>query len=434
MDFIRSHKLIAATIAIQIIALPLIVLVVKTRQNNTITKATAASTLSFAPQTTANTPLTKNVNDDVSVDLMLDPGTNLISLAKIDLTYDATKFTVSDASKVVVNATAFPVTVEGPVLSSGRVQIVVSVGSDQTKVIQTSTKVLTLTLKAIAPVSSTQIGFGTANSLLSIAAGDSANENVLSTTVPAFIKVNAAPTTAPTATPTNSPTPTITPTNTPTLTPTKTPTPTPSPTPAPTAAPSNTPTPTLASTVLTFTGLRLHGLGKGGDTPNPNSAGTLTLLRPTRVLTVELYNSAGALVNTSTGNLTYTGSTTGLFNGSINLPTSVAAGAYLVKIKTPFYLRKQLPGFLQLNLGTTTELISNQQNPVALVAGDVDSDNKLETSDDYDLIMECFTDLLPAKSTCDSNKKTAADISDDGKVNQDDYNLFLRELSVQQGE
>jgi len=446
MDFIRNHKLILATVIIQIIALPLILLVVKQRQNSQ-TQATKASTLYFTPQTTTSTPLSKNINEDVVVDLMIDPGANLISLAKLDITYDPSKLSITNSSQVVVNTAAFPVVAEGtpgpggtlgPILSSGKIQIILSVGADQTKVIQTPTKVLTLTFKAVAPISSTQIGFGTANSLLSIAPSDSSNENVLSTTVPAFIKINSAPTSTPipnTPTPTNTPSPT--PTNTPSPTPTKTPTPTPSPspspspspTPIPTKAPSSTPIPTIANTILNFTNVKLHGLGKGGDTANQNSAGTLNLIRTTRPLTVEIYDANEILINTTTGNLAYNGSTQGTFDGQVVLPTSIINGAYIVKIKTPYYLRKQIPGFIVPTLGQVNNAAS-----VSLVAGDVDSDNKLETGDDYNLIMECYSDLLPAKSTCDANKKIAADISDDGKVNQDDYNLFLRELSVQQGE
>jgi len=68
---------------------------------------------------------------------------------------------------------------------------------------------------------------------------------------------------------------------------------------------------------------------------------------------------------------------------------------------------------------------------VALVSGDVNNDNQL-TNADYDIIMGCYSDLQPAKN-CDATRKAAADLSDDGKVNHDDYNLFMREISVQNG-
>ena len=86
-------------------------------------------------------------------------------------------------------------------------------------------------------------------------------------------------------------------------------------------------------------------------------------------------------------------------------------------------------------LSGSINIVKGQENNVAsstLIAGDVNQDNKLSVLD-YDIIMGCYSDLSPAKN-CDAAKKLAADISDDGKVNQDDYNLFLREISVQQGE
>ena len=163
MDFIRSHKFIVATIVIQLIALPLILLAVKERQE-TQTQAEKSTTLFFNPTSSINTPLTKNVGESFSVDLMVNPGNNLVSLAKIEINYDPTKVTLATNNPIVVNSQAFPTTVEGPVVTetatTGRVQIVVSVGSDQTKVIQTETKVLTVNMKAVAPKSQTLLSFG----------------------------------------------------------------------------------------------------------------------------------------------------------------------------------------------------------------------------------------------------------------------------------
>ncbi|MBI4039326.1 hypothetical protein HY388_00680, partial [Candidatus Daviesbacteria bacterium] len=342
--------------------------------------------------------------------------------------YDPTKITLSATNPVVVNTGVFPQIVEGPVLSSGKIQVVLSVGPDQTKVVQTDSKALTLNLKAQAAIDPTLVSYGPNNSIYSIAPQDSSNENVLSTTIPATIKINAAPTATPTTVPTNTPTPTNPPTTlTPTPTPTPTLTPTPSPTPTPTPIPTITPIPTGSSTILYFSGLKLHGLGKGGDSPNPTSDGTLNPLRPNRTLTVEIYNSSGTLINTLTGGLVYDGPQAGTFDSLITVPNSVVGGNYSIKIKTPFYLRRRLSGFISLVSGQT-----NQMTPTSLIAGDVNGDNALNV-DDYNLIMECYSDLAPAKN-CDANKKLATDLSDDGKVNYDDYNLFLRELSVQQGE
>ncbi|OGH48228.1 MAG: hypothetical protein A3A51_04385 [Candidatus Levybacteria bacterium RIFCSPLOWO2_01_FULL_39_10] len=521
MELIKKHKLIFGIIAVQLIVLPLLLLLVR-QQQETRTGAVAATTLSFLPNSGATSPINANINQEFTVDLMLNPGTNLVSLAKLDITYDPTVIALSSSTPVVVNSTAFPVIVEGPIYTNGRVQIVVSVGSDQTKVIQTTTKVLTIKFRGTS-ASQTQIGFGTNNAIYSIAPQDSSTENVLSTTMQAYVKINAAPTNTPTPTPTVTPTPTNTPTPTPTPIPTSTPTPTPivdpkisaSPTtvagggtvnvsvrngpgnledwvglyrvgdagfdwieyqylggsdvPPPQAlrnadlvftmpqtagqyefrlfendtfnvlatsqvvtvtapaTPTLTPTATpVPKTVINFDGLKLHGIGSGGDNPNPSSLGNLNPLHPTRALTVEIYNTSGTLIVSLPSSINYNGATTGDFSGSVELPSAFSSGTYIVKVKSPQYLKKQIPGFVDITSGQ-----SHSAAQVALVSGDVNNDNQL-TNADYDIIMGCYSDLQPAKN-CDATRKAAADLSDDGKVNHDDYNLFMREISVQNG-
>jgi hypothetical protein len=515
MEFFRKHKLIAATIAIQIVLLPLIIYLVKQQQDSQ-TQATPATVLYFNPQSGPNgNPIIKNINDALSLDLMVTPASNLISLIKVEINYDPTKIKLSPQNPVTVNTQAFPVIVEGPVVTesgtTGKVQIIVSVGGDQTKVIQTETKVLTLNYQTLSATNLTQVTVNMNNSFArSIAAQDTSTENVLSSASPAYISVANAPTSTPIPTappPTSTPTPTLTPTVPQCIESTIPPqtgpapltvtlhgggaaggpdslvvgyqwdfdnngtwdsgvdinpvthtyqqagaydpkyriqgsngswsvkcnykyqvivsVPTPTPTVTPTPVPTNVPTPLTTS--LDFTGLKLHGLGTGGDNPNPNSAGTLNILRPNRELTVEIYNTSGTLINTVRSGLAYDGPQVGTFDSLVALPNTIVSGNYIVKIQSPYYLRKQIPGFISLVTGQVNKMVI-----VALVAGDVNLDNKL-TIADYDLIMACYSDLAAAKN-CDASKKLAADITDDGKVNQDDYNLFLRELSVQTGD
>lgn len=432
MDFIRRHKLIVATIVIQLIALPLILYLVKQEQE-TRTQAAASTTLYFAPASTATNPIQATPNQDIALDLMLNPGNNLVTLAKIEITYDPNVFTPAATNPVVVNSQVFKTTIEGPVLSNpGKIQLTVAVGSAHEDIIQTTAKVLTLNMKVKSTTATTkQIGFGAVSEILSIADQDG-NENVLSTanSTPATIKITipASPT-PPQATPTPSPSPI--PTATPTVTPSPSPTRIPSPTPSPSIPPvSPTPEPTAADSVLKFIGLKLHGLGRGGDNPNPNSIGILNPTRKVRPLTVEFYNAAGSLVNSATGNITYTGETTGLFNGDITVPTSIVNGPYTIKVRTPYYKSGNLPGILDYKKGQSYNM---NLTDVALVAGDANQDNALSVAD-YDIIIECYSDILPAKPTCTAAKKLAADIYDDGKVDQKDYNLFMREFSVQRGD
>lgn len=430
MERILQHKLILVTIAIQLVALPIVLFAVKERQE-TRTQASASTTLSFMPTSTSTTPHTVNLGQSFPVDVVVIPSNNLITLAKLEINYDSSKLSLSEANPITINTTAFPQVVEGPVYSPGKIQIVVSTGFDYTRVIQSETKVLTINFKANSTVNQSQVSFGTNSGLYSLGSGDSSNTSVLSATTPIFIKINAAPTPTFTPVPTNTPTPSPKPTSTPTPTPTLTPTPTIKPTNTPT--PTNAPTaiPTLGKTSILFNGLKLHGLGKGGDSPNPDSSGTLNPIRTTRELTVELYDLNGNIVNTSVGNIKYTTPTEGVFNGSVELPNTIVSGDYQIKIKTPYYLRKNLQGLVSIVKGQSN--IAQSASTTVLKVGDINLDGKLSVLD-YDVIIECYSDLQPAKATCDAAKKLAADISDDGKVNQDDYNLFLRELSVQQGE
>ena len=69
---------------------------------------------------------------------------------------------------------------------------------------------------------------------------------------------------------------------------------------------------------------------------------------------------------------------------------------------------------------------------VHLVTGDIKIDNALNILD-YNILIGCYSDFAPAVS-CTADLKEEADLTDDGQVNQFDYNLFLRDLSVQNGD
>jgi hypothetical protein len=193
MEFFRKHKLIAATVAIQIVVLPLMLLMVKQEQETSV-QAAPATTLYFNPASSVNAPIIKNVNDAFALDLMVAPGNNLVSLIKVEINYDPAKFKLSATNPIIVNSRAFPVTVEGPVISesAGKIQIVVSVGSDQTKVIQEATKILSLNMVTINSTNQTQISVNTKESkLLTVSPHNENSENVLSYSYPAYVTVNA---------------------------------------------------------------------------------------------------------------------------------------------------------------------------------------------------------------------------------------------------
>jgi len=225
-----------------------------------------------------------------------------------------------------------------------------------------------------------------------------------------FSQFGVTPTLTPTPTPTQSG-----PTNTPVPTPTSTRTPTPSPTATPTVLPTNTPTP--VSTKLSLI-VGLDGIGKAGDNVSRTSTGNLTPLHPTRTVTLTLFDVNNNQLPQFTGQVSYD-TISGLFTGTIALPSTVVSGVYTLKVSTPSFLQKAIPGILSLTSGQTTSVPTFD-----LVAGDINSDNQISLLD-YNQLLTCFGSI---QSTC-----TPADLDDDGTVGGSDYNLFLRELSVQIG-
>lgn len=250
----------------------------------------------------------------------------------------------------------------------------------------------------------------------------------------------------------------LSPTATPTVTPTQTPTPTVTSTPTPTqinycgktcttdtdcqssgstcqvcdvngshkcvASISPTPTPGAMSLGLE---VLLHGIGNSGD--NATIAASLSNKNPLhqgRSVHVFAYDLNNQLVVDKIGSVSFA-SDSGSFKGTLDLGTTIPTGKYYIKIQSDYHLRRLVPGLQSLTEGTINIIPS-----VSLVAGDADNDNAL-TLLDYNMLIGCYSVLQPARS-CTDQEKLATDFNDDGNVDGTDYNLFIRELSVQNGE
>lgn len=438
----KKQLITMATVILLLIGLPIVVLISQ-RQQDDRTKAGASTTIYLTPNSSTTTPIQKNVGETVSFDIMVNPGTNLPSLLKLDIRYDPTKLQTS-ATNFVANTTAFPQTLEGPLVTNGSVLVSLSIGSDSTKAIQTTTKVGTITFTTLAPTSTTAtVSFGSKSQVLSLAQGDQSTENVLSTTTPGYVTiVQNTPTASPTITvvPTfgndDTPTPTTIPTAT--LTPTKTPTPTAvqtiTTTISPTTISTTTPTMGLSPTLIpsaiatTFTfDVLMHGIGNSGDNVNPTefSMSNKSPKHPVRTMQVFIYNVSNQIVASGPATITYA-SSSGSFKGTIAIGSGINPGLHTVKVQSPGHLRRLVPGI------QTISLVQNNIMPaVTLIAGDVNDDNTINILD-YNFIVGCYSDLLPPVS-CSETAKVATDLNDDGFVNQFDYNMFLREISVQVG-
>ncbi len=233
----------------------------------------------------------------------------------------------------------------------------------------------------------------------------------------------------------------------PTSMPTPQPTSVPAPTTAPTAfvAPTTMPTPMLSPIATPVPGdtivnlnVGLHGIGSAGDNRtntlsdctvvNPPSAcdGTMNPLHPQRTITVTVLNSQNQPVANPQGVITYDANS-GKFTGTVDLGQNFVTGLYTVKVTTNQFLTAIVPGIQTITSGQPANLPY-----VGLIAGDVDNNNNLNILD-YNVLMGCYSDLFPA-TNCNPTNNALSDLNDDGAVNQDDLNLFLRELSNVSGQ
>lgn len=270
--FSAKKLLLIGFAVVLLIAIPLTVYILQ-QQQEVRSQAQAATNLTFLPPTSQVSPLQKNVDDVFSLDATVDPSTNLVSFVRLEIQYDPTKLATSSAQGAdafTPNTIAFPSILEGPIYEEGRIAVTLSVGSDPTKAIQTTTKIGTINFKALAATDTpTQVTYGVNTQVLSIGSSDQASENVLSSKSPAVIQISGDGTT----TPTPSPIVTVTPTPTVSLSPS------PILSPSPTATPSLsiTPTPTSSGTAqLPVCTLFTATASAPTDTQSTDSASTTT--------------------------------------------------------------------------------------------------------------------------------------------------------------
>jgi hypothetical protein len=380
--------------------------------------ASASTTLYFAPSSSLLTPIHKNGGDPLNLNIMLDPGHNFISIIKMKISYDVATFKGDPKNLIQLDPQVFPVIIDGPLINtdSGNITVTLSVGPTPSRSIKGIVKIGTLNLTTLPDnsVSSTLIRFGPETSAYSVAPQDQAFEDVLVNANPAYLTVGLGNS----LTPTGQGTPIFRP-------PTFTPIPTRTPTPPVRVTP--TPTPGANDTVI-FMNVGLHGIGSSGD--SVNARGDLSNKHPLHFappFKVNLYSSSGSLVKQATGLLVYD-KTSGTFRGGINMGSSVPAGSYVVKVVSQNRLIKRVPGILQMQTASKVTAPA-----FAMVSGDINGDNVLNILD-YNLLMNCYTDIGPASENCKKTSSINPDINEDDFINFGDYNLFVREVSVQHGD
>lgn len=552
MPFIRNKKVAFIVIVFILLVLGLTLIVLR-QQQETRSKAAKSTTLSLTPAS-----LQASVGNPVNFDIMLSPGSNLVSFLKLEITYDPAILTPA-TTPLVVDQTIFPQTLEGPIVQSGKIIASLSVGPDPSRVINQAVKVGTVSFVAAANTNTPSVvQFGNNTLVLSVAPADAGAENVIANTIPAQVTVSdtalcVQPTQGPPDTniipftllgsnevPPNSsqavgygwlflngpsgdggenatvslcvsgitsgttsahihgPAPvgqnagilhtlnlgpqgsfqttTITLSATELgdlnvdnlyvnvhsndfpggeiraqLQPTQclnpegctTPTLTPSPTVSPTIQPTVTPMPTVTippgqtSLAMSFF---LHGIWPSGDNVNPtNNFANKTPQFPQRTIDVDVLDNNNVPIPGSpfSGVVTYD-PITGKFNTQLAIGTA-PTGSYTIAVKTDRYLSNLYPGIQTLTVGQ-----SNPLNTLTLTAGDIVNDDALSIQD-YNVLRDCgYKAAIPLPMTDPSSQfnsapclghpeRADADLDDNAIIDQSDYGLFLRELSVQTG-
>ncbi|MBI2430627.1 MAG: PKD domain-containing protein [Candidatus Levybacteria bacterium] len=237
MSFFAGKKLLfIGFLAVLLAVVPLTVFFLQTR-TSTKSKAEAATIMCFAQPSTTNclddtTAVQAKVGEKLALDIILDPtgGTgvekNKIIVATISINYDAGKLEADPAKDTSPDKNtaklgfAFPDTdpaspgftqnLVASTYTTGNASVTRSVGTDALKAITKKTTIATITFKALAVGSEIRISFDQTKS--NATSTIDPEVNVLSSVLPALIKIVEAST----STPTNPPAATTTPPPTPT--------------------------------------------------------------------------------------------------------------------------------------------------------------------------------------------------------------------------
>ena len=154
------------------VAIPVTVFLVQ-QQLNTRSEATPSSTLAFLPNTK-----TVSAGENVSLDIVLAPGTNSVSFIKLAIKFDPTKLSI-DETGFSVNTGSKLIIQEGPVIGTDTITVSLITGSDPTRVITENTTIGTITFYAENPSAlPTKITFDNTVLITSTAGGDTSDENV----------------------------------------------------------------------------------------------------------------------------------------------------------------------------------------------------------------------------------------------------------------
>ncbi len=171
----------------------------------------------------------------------------------------------------------------------------------------------------------------------------------------------------------------------------------------------------------------LDGIGSAGDFKNQlaNSLSNKNLASSAtnKNFTITLTDLNKSAITSVTAAGAYD-SSSGSYKGTASLSIPSTGGYVMAQV--PGHLRKII---MTIAAGQTTFTMSS---PINLIAGDMDGNNLLQPND-YSIFLSCSIFNKDGGSACGSHQSDA-DFNGDGKVDQLDYNIFLREYAAAQGD
>lgn len=180
MKILTNKFFILGNLLLLLIAIPVTLYFVK-KQQELRSKAAPSSKLYIDPATVN----TSTQCQSASVDLTIDPGSNIVSIVDFYITYDPTKLDITQ----ITPGTSFPTAVRASSISNGTANMSVSVGADVTRAVSSVAKVATITF---VPKSqgSAQIQIDSSKTrVFSLGPSDQPTENVLSSVAPGAITI-----------------------------------------------------------------------------------------------------------------------------------------------------------------------------------------------------------------------------------------------------
>jgi hypothetical protein len=151
-----------------------------------------------------------------------------------------------------------------------------------------------------------------------------------------------------------------------------------------------------------------------------------------RKVTFKLYNANNNSLAASSEEKVTFDSTDNKFHATINVPDSVATGAYNLYAVGGPYVISRIPGSVTVTKGQANQVDSpNFYLPTGNINNDTQSENKVDVLD-YNILSSCW-EYSADRSTCNKNPDyiKQSDLNGDGKVDQDDYNYLKKEINIQ---